>query len=461
MITVNNALASYYASLQQAGELCGRERQPTPDFVPDFILPPLDARLERFFAASTVRISELQPYRGVRLRLLDLTCNPRTRTTKTFAVLLMVARAVRHIEAIGESVLIVTPTSGNKGSALRDAVLRAIESGLVEPRQLRIAVAVPQRGLGKMWALPLSESSELRELNPVFTVDTDDGRVVKDLTRRFVRDHSRSLLETHGLRAWHTYDLDNYRSADAVRAFIEADYLGEPAAGGLRVHAQAVSSAFGLLGHHFGWRVLQERLGRRAPDPWRWLLVQHLGTPDLVLHHLFGSFSPENFPRYSVDSVSGSLTQSTCAAFPKTTFAVDEVIDSTFYSHQPATTPLIERIQHQQGGGGIVVSLQECLQRYSSLRRMLPEGAPSLPADPRDLREWALVMVLTGVLEAVDRDLIPTGSEVVVHVSGSYSRHDYRPLPEAHAACVATTERMLDRLVRTTTERAAATPALM
>ena len=57
--------------------------------------------------------------------MLDLTGNPGTHTTKTFASLLIVARAVEYIRRTGEKVVIFSPTSANKGTALRDAVLRA------------------------------------------------------------------------------------------------------------------------------------------------------------------------------------------------------------------------------------------------------------------------------------------------------------------------------------------------
>jgi hypothetical protein len=447
MITVTNAIAEYYSEIQRAGDLCfseSRDDSGKSGFNPGFALPPLDDRLERFFASAAVQVLDLGRYRDSEIRLLDLTCNPRTRTTKTFASLVMVARAVRYIQDTGESVLLVTPSSANKGGALRDAVSRAIECGIVQPHQLRIAIVVPRQGLPKLWSLPLSSTPKLRALNPVFLARADDGRVVKDLTRTFVREHSALLEKQLGLRVWHTYDIDNYRMADAVRAFIEAKRIGYPEPPTVRVHAQAVSSAFGLIGHHFGRRVLKEVLGENCgPDP-QWLLVQHLGTPDLVLNHLFGSFSRENLPAYQLDPSSGLLVQSDAPSFPARTFALDEVVDSTFYSQSPATAGVVKDILAQYGGAGIVVSLQECLERYGSLRRLLPPGGPTLPPDPRDLREWALVMVLTGVLGAIERGLVPRGSEILVHVTGSYSAQDYVPLPREHTFPVSDVEDMLE-----------------
>lgn len=437
---MENALARYYEDLQRTADAYSHTALAAvsqSEFRPSFRLPPLTPTLREFFAVSSIGILDVGEYRGVRLRLLDLTRNPRTRTTKTFAAALMVARAVGHIHETGESVMLLTPTSANKGSALRDAVSRAIETRLVTADQLRISIVVPRPGLAKLWSLPLSQSEELRARNPIFVVSTDQGSVVKDITRTMVREHASEIYEELGLRLWHTYDLDNYRSADAVRAFVEADHLASPAALS-RIHAQAVSSAFGLMGHHHGWRALREVFLRDpGPHP-EFLLVQHLGTPDLVLHQRFGSFARENLPAYRLDTSTGLLTQSSSDFFPAKTYAVDEVIDSTFYSRHPFTADAMSAIQQCHGGTGVVVSLYECLERYGFLRNLLPAEGPQLPPDPRDLREWALVMVLTGVLGAIDRGMVASGREVLVHVSGSYSTRDYTPVLEQHTLSIST-----------------------
>lgn len=450
MFTVKNSLAEFYGEILKSGELCRRELAGAAvdnDFAPPFELPPLDHRLERFFSASAIDVHDALGYGGSTIRLLDLTANTRTRTTKTFAAHVMVARAVRHIQLTGESVLLVTPTSANKGGALRDAVLRAIECGLVHSEQLRIAIVVPRQGLPKLWSSALSSSPMLRALNPVFLAQAEDGSVVKRLTKAFVQEHSPLLLREHGLRMWHTYQLENYSMADALRAFVEARWLPPPPPGATRFHAQAVSSAFGLLGYEHGRRVLAEMLGQRDLTPSRWLLVQHLGTPDLILHHLHGSCERENLPAYETDPGTGLHVQSASPHFPARTLALNEVIDSTFYSQNPITAERVKAAMDRHGGTGIVVSLQECLDRYGLLRSMLPAGGPQLPEDPRNLREWALAMVMTGVLGAIDRGLVPQGSEVVVHVSGSYSAQDYVPLPAADTIAVAQVQHLLDAII--------------
>jgi Family of unknown function (DUF6002) len=76
MITVDNAVATYYDDIQRAGDLCRSESQAAVSdgaFKPSLSLPPLDDRLEHFFSPSTIQIADLGRYHGVSLRLLDLT----------------------------------------------------------------------------------------------------------------------------------------------------------------------------------------------------------------------------------------------------------------------------------------------------------------------------------------------------------------------------------------------------
>lgn len=83
--------------------------------------------------------------------LLDLTCNPGTRTTKTFGSLAIVLRAIEHTRVTGEPVMLVTPSAANKASALRDAVSHAYKVGLATPSTLRVSVVIPASGLPKVW----------------------------------------------------------------------------------------------------------------------------------------------------------------------------------------------------------------------------------------------------------------------------------------------------------------------
>jgi hypothetical protein len=400
------------------------------DFAPDFDLPGLTPALQAFLEAGRLRTAPLGAHRDVRLTLLNLMGNPRTRTTKTLASLLMIARAVAHIQRTGERIMILTPSSANKATALRDAVLRAIEHGLVGPDDLRIAVVVPAASRPKLWASPLSGAPELAARNPVLCLPGPDRSAVKALAREVVDGHAEALRALTGIRLWYSLDLDNYRTADAARAMFERDFA--PARpGDTRVHAHAVSSAYGLLGHHLGHTAIG------APGDPRYFLVQHLDTPDMVLSLYFGETDRTRLPRYRYRAADGLFHQDDDPRFPATTFDPDEVLDSTFYTHRPPTSAAMNRLIRSGGGGGIVVSLHECLQRYPTLRTRFADAGVELPADPRRLREWSLVMAATGVLNAVDRDLI-TEDEVMLHGSGCYGTDDYDPLPDAAVQTVRT-----------------------
>src|SRR5690242_4776434 len=127
-----NLLIDYYDQLPEVIAQCVADPRPVTEpgaFHPGYELPPLDDALARFLAVAVARWQPVGEYRGHPVTLLDLTGNPGTGTTKTYASLLIVARAVAHIRRTGRPLLIVSPTSANKGVALRDAVLRAIDAG--------------------------------------------------------------------------------------------------------------------------------------------------------------------------------------------------------------------------------------------------------------------------------------------------------------------------------------------
>ncbi|MGW3558871.1 DUF6002 family protein [Streptomyces sp. NPDC000963] len=415
------ALTRYDRELRQILAAAGDAAETPAGFSPRWELPEPSPSLETFFAPSTMSAHHLGERAGTRLGLLNLMHNPRTRTTKTFASLVIVARAVAHVRRTGEPVMIVTPSSANKATALRDAVLRAHEAGLVTERELRIACVVPSVSAAKLWDSPLAQDAERRRAHPVAVSHGGGSAQVKELARAVVDAEADAVFAARGVRLWHTMDLGNYMVADAVRALFERDNLPrEP-----RVHAHAVSSAFGLLGHFHGQ---QWHTGRQWPaEGAGYFLVQHLGTPDMVasLHH--GSFDH----RPAWEARDGLLVQSEDPRFPFAAHAADEQLDPTFYTHTPATSPRMNEIIRRQGGGGIVVSLVECVERYPAIRELLAPHGVVLPSDPRRLREWSLVMALTGVFNAVDRGLL-TDPEVLVHASGSYHSGDFRPVRDEH-----------------------------
>ncbi|GAA3150125.1 hypothetical protein GCM10010521_42070 [Streptomyces rameus] len=436
---LKNALTHYHAELGQALAVLEHHRAAGEAFSPAFRLPEPGPALEEFFSASDIAVTELPRYRGHRLRLLDLMRNPATRTTKTLASLTIVARAVRHIAETGDRIMIVTPSSANKATALRDAVHRAIASGLVTAGQLQITSVVPAGSTGKLWSSPLGEDASLRRRNPLVVHECAEPASVKDLATAFATGHAERLHRQHGVRVWYTLGLDNYRAADMVRAFAERDLL--PADQSARTHVHSVSSAFGLLGHHLGHQIIA-RDGRSAPPRARYFLVQHLGTPDMVLSLRHGTHDRAELPAYELDPTTGLYRQDQDPHFPATTYDPDEHLDPTFYTRRPVTSAQMDPIIATQGGGGIVVSLQECISRYGEVRALLSDADVALPADPRRLREWSLVMAVTGTLNAADRGLLPDSEDVLVHGSGSYGEQDYRPLPAGHRLAAADVEEL-------------------
>ena len=423
-----NLLIDFYDRLPAVIAHIVRDPSPIDDpvrFSPGFALPGLDDGLRDYFAVAGARWVPLGEYAGHPFTMLDLTANPGTQTTKTYASLLIVARAVEHIRRTGRSVMIVSPTSGNKGVALRDAVLRALDAGLATPEQLRVVILAPSDSLPKLRASRLSTDPELRALNPQLVYPGKEPEAVKALAREFVHDHA-ARLSAGGLDVWFSLELANYMVADATRALFEhrVDPIERP-----RLHAHAVSSAFGLLGYHAGRELLEAsgeaRVDRRPAS----LLVQHLATPDMVLSLRFGSVDESRLSSYTMDASTGMYVRvGDDPRFPATTYRPGEVLDATFYTRRPVTSPAMNEIIGRFGGDGIVVSLAECVARYPFLRARLDTAQPSLPADLRALREWSTVMAMTGVMNAIDRGLIDGDRDVVVHGTGSYSDRDYEPL---------------------------------
>jgi hypothetical protein len=427
-----NLVLDFYDLMPEIVAHCVADPAPVHDpaaFTPGFALPQLDDAVRDYFAVATARWQPLREYRGHRVTLLDLATNPGTHTTKTYASLLIVARAVEHIRRTGRSILIFSPTSGNKGVALRDAVLRALDAGLATPEQLRIVTLAPATGRHKLRATRLSADPQLRALNPQLLYTGDDPEGVKALAREVVREHAAEFTRRRGVDVWFSLDLANYMVADAARALFEQQADPIDAATRPRLHAHAVSSAFGLIGYHTGRSLLEARgeagvLSRPAS-----LLVQHLAAPDMVLSLAQALRGSAQLPGYALDEASGLFRRDgDDPHFPVVTYDPAEVLDATFYTHRPPTSTAMNELIGRFGGEGIVVSLAECIQRYPQLRTWLAQSGARPPADLRELHEWSTVMAFTGVMNAVDRGLVAPDRDIVVHGTGSYAAGMYEPL---------------------------------
>ena len=427
---MRNLILDYYDRLPGVIARCVDDPAPVKDpgaFSPGFLLPELDGPVRDFFGGAQAAWSHRADLDGGRLTMLDLTRNPGTRTTKTLASLLIVARAVEYIRRTGEAVVIFSPTSANKGTALRDAVFRAYDCGLVTPDQLRVAIVVPAGCRAKL------RGGLATDRNPIFVYAGPEPEHVKALGRQFADAYAGQM----SANLWFSLELRNYLIADAARAFFEHDVDPTPGAKA-RTHAHAVSSAFGLLGYNIGRDLLEESGAARPDDRPSFLLVQHMGTPDMVLSLLHGDFDRARVPAYRKD---GWLwRQDADPHFPAVTADPDEVLDPTFYTHRPATSPAMNALIQRHGGEGIVVSLQECMERYPQAAEYLSTTDRPLPADLRALREWSIVMALTGVLNAFDRGLLSRDRDVVVHGTGMYHTADYPPIEAADMIPVSTPE---------------------
>lgn len=89
------------------------------------------------------------------------------------------------------------------------------------------------------------------------------------------------------------------------------------------------------------------------------------------------------------------------------------------------------------------------MQRYSECAQLLTSTPVKLPADPRDLKEWSLVMALTGCLNAIDRHLLIGMDGCTIHASGSYCRQDYEAMPTDGLSFVSSAEEMMEKLCGT------------
>ena len=415
-------------------------------FEPGSEIPEITDSLREYFEPAKLSITSLRSYRGRDIRLLNLTSDPATNTTKTIPSLYIVARAVNHIQKTGENILIVVTTSGNKGTALRRSVERAIQCGLVTRDQLRVMMIVPENSVHKLRASALSEDPELRKRNPLVIYRGTSVAQMKQLGKDFQARYFDEVYNGSNTRIWYSLNLDNYKIPDSVRAYYEYEWNQQHGnnKASVRLAVQPVSSAYGLLGYHLGRTALvNQGLSSWDANCGYWL-VQHLYTSDMVRHFYFGDFDRGLMPTYSLEETTGLYRQEVDPHFPLKTFDPDEDLDSTFYTQEPATSTDTSSMIRRFGGGGNVVSLAECLDRYPFIRQYVKDAGFQMPADPRQVREWALPMVMTGVLNAIDRDLIPEGAELTIHATGFSTDQDFQPLDGYTLPSIDTNEPLKD-----------------
>ncbi|OXM58503.1 hypothetical protein CFP71_02895 [Amycolatopsis thailandensis] len=443
-LNVPDAFARYWTELEEALARTEARRSAAPGgptrFSPPFRFPPRGELPDGATAASALALGSLGEYRGKQLRYLDLARNPGTRTTKSFGSLAIVLRAVAHTRATGEPIMLVTPSSANKASALRDAVGHAYQVGLATPRTLRVSVVIPATGLPKLWASTLDTDANLRSSNPICVCDAEDPEVVKELVREFSGRDAERIAGESGFRLWESQHIDNYLVADVVRGFAEFDAWGVPR--NPRLHVHAVSSAYGLLGHALGARI------RGAGAPANYLLIQHLATPDLVLWSHTGRMDEADLPSYTFDPTTNRYRQDESPYFPPTVEDLHECVEPTFYTRRPPTVDQIADWLPGAKGRGMVVSREECRSRYPEVAERLAVHTQVRPAaSAAEVREWSTIMAVTGAMNAIDRGLVAE-DEIVIHGSGCYDATDVGTRPSEFVRPVASAADVADIVTR-------------
>jgi hypothetical protein len=86
------------------------------------------------------------------------------------------------------------------------------------------------------------------------------------------------------------------------------------------------------------------------------------------------------------------------------------------------------------------------MDRYAECRILLERSAVKLPPDPRDLKEWSLVMAVTGLMTAIDRGLLGNVDGCTIHASGSYAVDDFRSIPTTDLRKIGSAQQMLSAL---------------
>lgn len=419
---VNNPLLRYYKGIQLAEKLVQKQKdfsKPVEDCILE--LPEITEKYVELFEHSSISRSDILVYKDYSIELLNLMSDPTTNTTKTFPTLLTVAKLINHIKKTGETVIILTPSSGNKATAFRAAVEKAIEKKLVAAEKLRTITLIPRESVSKFRASKLYNDKKLNKLNPVFIYSGDESDDVKKIAQEFYKKNYQSLKEKK-VFLFYSLHIDNYRVADTLRAFF--DYESSFDRGNNFTnswHVHSVSSAFGLIGYNLGCQVLCEQKLLSEQDLPGYFMVQHLATPDMIIYLNQNNFDYDNFPEYKYDNNTGLFTQSALPYFPYYTYDKNELLDSTFYTHKPSTSVTMNDLIMKYGGGGIIVSLAECINRYPILVKLLRDININIPKDIRKIREWSLVMAYTGILNAIDRGLIPCGKNLIIHASGFYT----------------------------------------
>ena len=85
--------------------------------------------------------------------------------------------------------------------------------------------------------------------------------------------------------------------------------------------------------------------------------------------------------------------------------------------------------------------------KYETIKSLLKNVGVVLPEDTSVINEWSLIMVMTGVLIGIDKNLVP-GNDIVVHASGFYCKDDYIAVGKDGVNYIKNSEDMYSLLVK-------------
>ena len=183
--------------------------------------------------------------------------------------------------------------------------------GLVRPEQLNVVTIMPRASIAKLPRSALATTPCLAKHNPILIYDGESSARLKQFGQDVCNRLADRLATEVNTRLWYTLNLDNYQVADSARAYFEAEQLrsSTDTARGPHVHVHSVSSGFGFIGYHLGRSVLVDVGATTWAENPGYFLVQHLSTPDMVLHATTGTFDRRHIPHYQYDPGSGLYVQ--------------------------------------------------------------------------------------------------------------------------------------------------------
>ena len=162
---------------------------------------------------------------------MDLTGNPGTHTTKTFAVDAHRRAGGRAHPAYRRVDLHLHPHLGQQGDRPAGRGGPGVGGRAGQARPAVVVVLAPASTAHKFRPDRLADDPALRPSTRCCGSPARAAEGVKPLGRAFVDEYAAEAHDKYGLNLWYSLDLRNYLVADAARAAFEADASPTSAAG--------------------------------------------------------------------------------------------------------------------------------------------------------------------------------------------------------------------------------------